>query len=238
VPSRALADAIGERDVLIGDMGGTSFDCGLVSAGELPIERHVDIGQLRTGVSPVKVVSIRAGGGSIVSVSERGVPQVGPRSAGSTPGPACYGLGGTEPTVTDAMVVLGVLDPYNYLGGRLALRPDLARKAMVAVAEAYGWEVQEAAAAVHDLVVASIANAMREVSVAQGYDPRGFVFMAYGGTLPMFALQIAMPWTSRKWLFLGVARCFAREGCSPPTFCNGMIKPSAGCSTMTRGSTL
>ena len=191
IGARALAERMGVSDVLIGDMGGTSFDTGLVSGGDLPIERNIDLGQLRTGVTRVNVVSIGAGGGSIVTVSERGVPQVGPRSAGSTPGPACYGRGGTEPTVTDAMVALGIIDPGNYLAGRHALRADLAVSAMDTVAAPFGWSIEEAAAAVHDLVVASMANAMREVSVGQGHDPRGFVFLAYGGTLPMFAVQMA-----------------------------------------------
>jgi N-methylhydantoinase A len=140
----------------------------------------------------VDVISVGAGGGSIAWISERGVPQVGPQSAGSTPGPAAYNNGGKLPTVTDAMVAMDLIDPANYLGGRVELRRDLAIETIRAeFAEPMGWSVDEAANAIHDLVVTNMANAVREVSVAHGYDPRDFVFYAYGGTLPWFAAQIA-----------------------------------------------
>jgi N-methylhydantoinase A len=178
--------------VLLGDMGGTSFDTCLIRDNEIRIEKNVELGQLQTGLNLVDVVSIGAGGGSIVSVSERGVPQVGPRSASSTPGPACYGKGGTEATVTDAMLTLGLIDAGNYLGGRMALHPDKAKAALTeAIGDRFDWTPEEAAVAVHDLVVANMSNAIREVSVRKGHDPRDFVFLAYGGTLPMFAWQIA-----------------------------------------------
>jgi N-methylhydantoinase A len=126
--ANALAKRMGAEDVLIGDMGGTSFDTGMIRANELHVEKNIELGQFKTGVNLVDIISVGAGGGSIASVSERGVPQVGPRSAGSTPGPACYGRGGEEPTVTDAMVVLGLIDPENYLGGRMKLDVICARE--------------------------------------------------------------------------------------------------------------
>jgi N-methylhydantoinase A len=102
------------------------------------------------------------------------------------------GTGGEEPTVTDAMVTLGFIDPGNYLGGRVELKPELARTALDRVfGERYGWSTEESAAAMHDLVVVNMANAVREVSVGKGHDPREFLFLAYGGTLPLFASQIA-----------------------------------------------
>ncbi|GAA1009869.1 hypothetical protein Aple_022720 [Acrocarpospora pleiomorpha] len=190
--ANALARTLATPDILLGDMGGTSFDTCLIRDNEVRINKNLDLGQLQTGLNLVDVVSIGAGGGSIAWVSERGVPQVGPRSARSTPGPACYGRGGEEPTVTDAMVCLGVIDPGNYLGGRTPIYPDLADAAIQrGLGEHFGWSTEESAVAVHDLVVANMSNAIREVSVRKGHDPRRFTFLAFGGTLPMFAWQIA-----------------------------------------------
>jgi N-methylhydantoinase A len=187
-----LAKRMGHKRVLLGDMGGTSFDTGIIVDNEIHIDKNIELGPFMTGVNIVDVVSVGAGGGSIGWVSERGVPQVGPHSAGSTPGPAAMGTGGEEPTVTDAMVTLGFIDPDNYLGGRVELQPDLARAALDRVfGERYGWSTEESAAAMHDLVVVNMANAVREVSVGKGHDPREFLFLAYGGTLPLFASQIA-----------------------------------------------
>ncbi len=187
-----LAKRMGHKRVLLGDMGGTSFDTGIIVDNEIHIDKNIELGPFMTGVNIVDVVSVGAGGGSIGWVSERGVPQVGPHSAGSTPGPAAMGRGGEEPTVTDAMVTLGFIDPGNYLGGRVELQPELARQALDRVfGERYGWSTEESAAAMHDLVVVNMANAVREVSVGKGHDPREFLFLAYGGTLPLFASQIA-----------------------------------------------
>src|SRR4051794_1163385 len=187
-----LAKRMGHKRVLLGDMGGTSFDTGIIVDNEIHIDKNIELGPFMTGVNIVDVVSVGAGGGSIGWVSERGVPQVGPHSAGSTPGPAAMGTGGEEPTVTDAMVTLGFIDPGNYLGGRVELQPELARAALDRVfGERYGWSTEESAAAMHDLVVVNMANAVREVSVGKGHDPREFLFLAYGGTLPLFASQIA-----------------------------------------------
>lgn len=190
--SNELAMRMGHKKVLLGDMGGTSFDTGLIYDNELTIEKAIRIGRFRTVLPLVDVVSVGAGGGSIAWISDRGVPQVGPRSAGSTPGAAAYGKGGEEPTVTDAMVAMDFIDVNNYLGGRVKLDKDLAVRALqTKFADPMGWDVEQAAGAVHDLVVTSMANAVREVSVNKGYDPRDFVFVAYGGTLPWFAVEIA-----------------------------------------------
>jgi len=187
-----LGKRLGYQRVLLGDMGGTSFDTGIINDNEVHTQKNLEIGQLQTGVNLVDVVSVGAGGGSIAWVSERGIPQVGPQSAGSTPGPAAYGNGGVEPTVTDAMTLMGFIDPDNYLGGRMKLDVDLARQALeTKFAKTFDWSAERAAAAVHDLVVVNMAHAVREVSVGKGYDPRNFTFLAYGGTLPLFASQIA-----------------------------------------------
>jgi N-methylhydantoinase A len=188
----ATAQRMGRRRLLVGDMGGTSFEAGLLVDGEVNVSKNVQLGLLATGVSRVDLVSIGAGGGSVAWVSERGVPQVGPESARSEPGPACYARGGTAPTVTDAMVVMGFIDPDRYLGGKFPLDRALAAQALdERLGSHFGWTTEEAARAVHDLVVVNMATALREVSVSKGYDPRDFVFLAYGGTLPLFAVQIA-----------------------------------------------
>jgi N-methylhydantoinase A len=192
IGANELARRMGHSNVLLGDMGGTSFDTGIIVDNEIVVEKNLELGPFKTGVNVVDVVSVGAGGGSIAWVSERGVPQVGPRSAGSTPGPAALGAGGTEPTVTDAMVTMGFIDPDGYLNGRVQLHAELAAEALdQTLGKRFGWNADEAAAAVHDLVVANMANAVREVSVEKGHDPREFLFLAYGGTLPMFASQIA-----------------------------------------------
>jgi N-methylhydantoinase A len=192
IGANELAKRMGKRRVLLGDMGGTSFDTGIIVDNEIHIDKNLQLGPFMTGVNIVDVISVGAGGGSIAWISERGVPQVGPHSAGSTPGPAALDRGGESPTVTDAMVTLGFIDPDNYLGGRVKLKPELSRAALDNVfAERFGWSTEEAAAAVHDLVVVNMANAVREVSVGKGHDPREFLFLAYGGTLPLFASQIA-----------------------------------------------
>jgi N-methylhydantoinase A len=191
VGANALARRMGASNVVIADMGGTSLDTGIICDNEIRIEKNLQLGLLHTGVNVVDVVSVGAGGGSVASLGDRGVPRVGPESAGSEPGPAAYGKGGERPTVTDAMVLMGFIDPERYLGGRFELRPELARRAVEDFARNFSWTTEEAAAAVHDLVVVNMAHAVREVSVAKGHDPRGFVFLAYGGTLPLFAVQIA-----------------------------------------------
>ena len=192
IGANELARRMNRSRVLVGDMGGTSFDTGIISDNEIHIEKNLELGQLETGVNLVDVISIGAGGGSIAWIDERGVPRVGPHSATSHPGPACYGLGGERPTVTDAMVAMGFIDPARYLGGRFELRPELASQAISEhVAGPFGWSSEEAAAAIHDLVVVNMATAVREVTVNKGYDPRDFMFLAYGGTLPLFSAQIA-----------------------------------------------
>jgi N-methylhydantoinase A len=199
IGAAATAERMGHPRMLVGDMGGTSFEAGLLLDGEVTVSKNVEIGLLSTGVSRVDLVSIGAGGGSVASVSERGVPRVGPESARSEPGPACYGRGGTEPTVTDAMVAMGFIDADRYLGGAFTLQPELGAKALdEKLGSHFGWTTEESAKAVHDLVVINMATALREVSVAKGYDPRDFVFLAYGGTLPLFAVQIARQLSMRK----------------------------------------
>jgi N-methylhydantoinase A len=189
--ARHVAERVGMRNVLIGDMGGTSFDTTVMEDLNTTIAKRVAFGELETGINVIDVVSVGSGGGSIAWLDSRGVPQVGPKSAGSEPGPACYGRGGTEPTVTDAMITLGFIDPGNYLRGRYTLDVTLARKALEErIAAPLGWTAEQAACGIHDLAVTNMANALREVSIERGHDPRRYTFFAYGGMLPLFAVEI------------------------------------------------
>ncbi len=191
IAAAALARRYGIENLLCGDMGGTSFDTTLVHREKPIVAQRCRIGTFDTAISLLDIVSIGAGGGSIVGLDARGVPKVGPQSSGSVPGPVCYGNGGTAPTITDCMVTLGFLRPDNYLGGRHALDVEAAKKALVSeVGDAMGWDAVETSAGAYKLAVANMANALRGVSIQRGHDPRKCTFVAYGGALPMFAAAI------------------------------------------------
>ena len=189
--ARQIAEKLGIRNVLVGDMGGTSFDTALLANLVPTVAREAAFGAYRTGINILDIVSVGAGGGSIAWLDGRGVPQVGPRSAGSEPGPACYARGGERPTVTDANVVLGLIDPGNYLKGAYQLDVGAARTAIERhIATPLGWTIERAAAAIYDLAVIEMANALRMVSVERGHHPRDFTFFSYGGGLGLFAVEI------------------------------------------------
>jgi len=189
--ARQIAEKLGIRNVLVGDMGGTSFDTAVLADLTPNVAREAAFGVYRTGINILDIVSVGAGGGSIAWLDGRGVPQVGPHSAGSEPGPACYGRGGTRPTVTDANVILGLIDPNNYLKGAHKLDVSAARRAVDAeIGGPLGWSTERAAAAIYDLAVIEMANALRMVSVERGYHPRDFTFFSYGGGLGLFAVEI------------------------------------------------
>lgn len=191
IGAAALARRYGIDNLLCGDMGGTSFDTTLIHHEKPIVAQRCRIGPFDTAISLLDIISIGAGGGSLVGLDSRGVPKVGPQSAGSMPGPVCYGKGGTAPAMTDCMVTLGFLRPDNYLGGKHALDVDAARKALVAhVGEAMDWDAEHVSAGAYKLAVANMANALRAVSIRRGHDPRKCTFVAYGGALPMFAAAI------------------------------------------------
>lgn len=191
--SAALARRLGFPNVICGDMGGTSFDCGLIVDGE-PLVTTVSItGSYHIASPRISVTAIGAGGGSIASIDGDGVLVVGPESAGAVPGPACYGEGGTRPTVTDADVVLGIIDPKSFLGGAIPLHRDLAEEAIRKhVAEPLGLSVLEAAAGIRAVAENQMADLVRTETIQQGYDPRDFVMFAYGGAGPTHGYAIAM----------------------------------------------
>lgn len=189
--SQKLGDLLGYQNVLTADMGGTSFDVGLIVDGLPLLETVREEGRYHVALPSIKVTAIGAGGGSIARVRD-GHLTVGPESAGSTPGPACYGRGGTEPTITDADVVLGIVDAKYFLGGKMALDVEAAHEAVRRfVAEPLGLSVAEAAAGIREVANNQMADLLRRVTLRAGYDPRDFVLMAYGGAGATHAHQYA-----------------------------------------------
>ena len=184
--------AAGRESVLSFDMGGTTADVGLVIDGRPQMRFRGEAAGHPVNLPQSDVLSVGAGGGSIARVDGFGSLSVGPESAGADPGPAAYGQGGEDATVTDAHLVLGTLDPARFLGGRIELDPLAARRAIEQhVAKPLGFSLEEAAAAVVRIANATMVRALRVVSVARGYDPRGFTLVSFGGAGPMHACAIA-----------------------------------------------
>ena len=189
VASMRVVEAVGIKNVICADVGGTTFDVGLIVDGR-PLLRNTSIIDQRVMFCPtLDIVSIGAGGGSIARVdATSGRLTVGPNSAGASPGPACYGRGGVFPTTTDANLVLGYMDPDGFLGGRLKLDREAAEAALMQhVAAPLGITVEQAAAAIFAIVNAKMADLVRKVSVERGHDPRDFLVCAYGGLGPLHA---------------------------------------------------
>ncbi len=177
----------GFENLLTFDMGGTSTDVALVEAGEPRVRRETRAGDVAVRASSLDVRTIGAGGGSIACVPEfTRALRVGPRSAGAEPGPAAYGKGGEDPTVTDANLALGFL-PAGLLGGEMKLDREAARKAVGKIAAAMGIGLEQAASGIIDIVNENMFGALRLVSIEQGYDPRDFALVAFGGAGPLHA---------------------------------------------------
>ena len=172
----------GKTDVITVDMGGTSFDITLTKDGSTNINKNIDFLRYRIGVPMIQVETLGAGGGSIGWIDEMGLLQMGPQSAGSDPGPACYGQGGQLPTVSDANIVLGYLNPDGLVGGRLPLDAQKAHDAVkTKLADPLALSVERAAYGMFTIVNANMVNGIRRVTVERGYDPRDFVLVGAGG---------------------------------------------------------
>ena len=183
-----VAKQAGFENLLTFDMGGTSTDVALVQDGKAHLRRETTVGDVTVRASSVDVRTVGAGGGSIAHVPElTGALRVGPESAGAQPGPSAYNKGGDLPTVTDANVVLGYLPSEVRLGGDMEIRKDLAEKAIKPVAKALGISVKRAAAGIIDIVNENMYGALRLVSVEQGFDPRDFALIGFGGAGPLHA---------------------------------------------------
>jgi N-methylhydantoinase A len=186
----ALSRATGRPNLLCIDMGGTSFDLSLVVAGQPTVSTETELEGLPVMMPLVDIHTIGAGGGSLAWLEAGGL-RVGPQSAGADPGPACYGGGGTEPTVTDANLLLGRLDPGYFLGGRMRLDQDAARRALSSIASQIGLDDSAFAEGMLAIINAKMADAMRTITVEQGIDPREFSLVAFGGAGPMHAVWLA-----------------------------------------------
>jgi N-methylhydantoinase A/oxoprolinase/acetone carboxylase beta subunit len=184
--SAYFAEKLGYKNVIMGDVGGTSFDVALVvesSVRNYQFKPVID--RWMVNVTMMQTISIGAGGGSIASVDKSGRLSVGPKSAGSMPGPVCYDLGGTEPTTTDADVVLGYINPDGYFGGQMPLNKAKAEKAIKAkIADKLGVGIQEAAAMIRRVIDENMASAIKREVHMRGYHPEDFVLFAIGGAGP------------------------------------------------------
>ena len=180
-----------KKEVITADMGGTSFDISCVTDGVIAVSRDVWVGDSILGVSKVDIKSIGAGGGSIAWVDSGGLLHVGPESAGAVPGPACYGRGGSRPTVTDANLVLGYIDPDFFLGGAMALRPELAEAAIgKEVAQPLGLGLEQAAFSIWSTVNVDMVSVIEDITVWQGIDPREYLFVSGGGAAGLHVIPM------------------------------------------------
>jgi N-methylhydantoinase A len=187
-----LATAAGYQNLITFDMGGTSTDVSLVENGSPKYTTEKELNGVPLKIPMIDIHTVGAGGGSIAWIDSGGLLKVGPQSMGADPGPACYNLGGTEPTVTDMNVVLGRLNPEYLLGGQMRIRADLSRQVIQdKVAQPLGLSLEEAAAGILTIVNTNMVLATRLISIQRGYDPRDFVLVAFGGAGPLHAGAIA-----------------------------------------------
>ena len=193
VGSQTLGDLIGFHNIIAADMGGTTFKVGVVREGLIEYQRESMVLRYHYALPKMDVVSLGLAGGSIISIDERtGVPKVGPRSAGSYPGPVCYGHGGGEPTITDVDAILGYLNPDYFLGGRAELDIDRAREVFEQkVAKPLGMDLLDATAAIYKLVNNLFHDLLHRTTVQRGLDPRNFALFSFGGTAGMHVAAYA-----------------------------------------------
>ncbi|MEE9257526.1 MAG: hydantoinase/oxoprolinase family protein [bacterium] len=213
VAAAQAAAPYGIRNYLITDMGGTSFDVALIRNGEPLITQENWLGGRRIALPALDIHTLGAGGGSIAWADPGGILHVGPRSAGAIPGPAAYGQGGEEATATDACLVLGLLDPEYFLGGKLRLDPRAAEVAIHrGVAEPMGLTLEEAAKGIYELICVQMAAGIREVTIRRGIDPREFLMLAAGGAGPMHANAIARELGIEKIMIPSDSAVFCASG--------------------------
>jgi N-methylhydantoinase A len=200
VGAQVTARLAGIDDLITFDMGGTSTDVALMQGGEARLAREAVVHGYPIKAPMLDIHTVGAGGGSIAYVDSGGLLKVGPRSAGADPGPACYGRGNDEPTVTDANVVLQTLNPTELLGGRMKVRQDLARAAIDRLAAALGMDALATAQGIISVVTANMARAIRVISVQRGHDPRDYALVAFGGAGPLHAARLAAELDIRRVL--------------------------------------
>lgn len=187
-----VCERLGIANAITGDMGGTSFDVSLIRDGKPEVRNETLLKSYTVRCPNIDIISVGAGGGSLAWIDEGGGIHVGPASAGADPGPACYGRGGTRPTVTDCNVILGHVEPESFLGGDFKLDVAAAERAVKEhLADPLGISIVEAARSVRAIANALMAQAVRLVTVERGYDPRDFVYLAFGGAGPVHAVELA-----------------------------------------------
>ena len=191
VAAQAIGKMSGFDNIITFDVGGTSSDVALLQNGVCQLTGEADVHGYPIKAPMLDIHTVGAGGGSIANVDSGGLLKVGPRSAGAHPGPVCYGLGSTEPTVTDANIVLQTLNPVEILGGRMKVRRDLAVESVQRLADKLGLGVMETAQGIISVVTANMAKAIRVISVQRGHDPRDYALMAFGGAGPLHAARLA-----------------------------------------------
>lgn len=187
----ATGKAVGRPNTITLDMGGTSADVALIRNDDAGISLERDVAGFPVRLPMVDIHTVGAGGGSIAWFDRDGLLKVGPNSAGADPGPACYGLGGTEPTVTDANLALGRLSTGGLIGGEMALDLDASRKALSPIADKMGFSIEKTAQGILGIVVANMVRAVRTISVERGLDPRDYALMPFGGAGPLHAIEVA-----------------------------------------------
>ena len=200
VAAQAVGRAAGFPNLITFDMGGTSTDVALLADGQCRLAGEATVHGYPIKAPMLDIHTVGAGGGSIAYVDNGGLLKVGPRSAGADPGPVAYGRGNAEPTVTDANVVLQTLNPTHLLGGRLAIRQDLAKTAIAGLAEKLGLDLMATAQGVLSVVTANMAKAIRVISVQRGHDPRDYTLIAFGGAGPLHAVRLARELEMRQIL--------------------------------------
>lgn len=186
-----LAEKLGTANLVTGDVGGTSYDVSIVVDGKTVLRTEHDLLGYAAKVSSIDVRSVGAGGGSIARVDAGGRLHVGPASAGADPGPMCYDRGGESPTVTDAAVLTGLIDPSLFAGGEMKLRPDLSRQGITEIAKQLRLSVDETAEGILTVARNNMADVTRQTLVGQGHDPRDFALLAFGGGGGLFASEVA-----------------------------------------------
>ena len=193
IGSKFLGDSMGDSNIIAADMGGTTFKVGIIQDGEIEYAREPLIDRFHYSVPKIDVASIGAGGGSLVTLEQdTAAPLVGPRSAGADPGPICYGLGGTQPTLTDVLLLLGYIDPQRFLNGAMTLETgNTVRLFRQQIAGPLGLTVEQAAIGIFRVASAQVTDLIHKITVEQGLDPRDFVLHAFGGTCPILASAFA-----------------------------------------------
>lgn len=191
IGGRFAGERSGERNLITIDIGGTSCDVALIKEGKPLISREGRIRRYPLRIPMVDVSTVGAGGGSLAWIDPAGGLRVGPESAGADPGPVCYGRGGTTPTVTDASLVLGYLNPDYFAGGQMRLDPDAARAAMAEMAKRLSMTPEQLASGIHRIINARMGDEIRLVSVRRGYDPRQFTLVLLGGAGPVHGGRLA-----------------------------------------------